>query len=104
MNKMIRDNQVAVLYSPGFGAGWYSWNQDHPELLFDPVVVQMVLDDRKHDIEAYCDRVYGEDEVYCGGAGDLVVRWLPTGTQFRIEEYDGSESLVVSDEIVWQTA
>ena len=27
MEKVIRNGQVAVLYSPGFGAGWYSWNE-----------------------------------------------------------------------------
>ena len=31
MNKVIRDGKVAVLYSPGYGAGWYSWNWNHPE-------------------------------------------------------------------------
>jgi hypothetical protein len=28
MEKVIRDGKVAVLYSPGYGAGWYSWNRD----------------------------------------------------------------------------
>jgi hypothetical protein len=42
MNKLIRDGLVAVLYSPGFGAGWYSWNSEHPEILFDPALVELV--------------------------------------------------------------
>ena len=35
MNKLIRDGMVAVLYSPDYGSGWYTWNQDDPEILFD---------------------------------------------------------------------
>ena len=26
------DGNVAVLYSPGFGAGWYTWNTDYEGL------------------------------------------------------------------------
>ena len=26
MQKVIRDGKVAVLYSPGYGAGWYTWS------------------------------------------------------------------------------
>jgi hypothetical protein len=46
MDKVIRDGQVAVLYSPGFGAGWYSWNREMPELLFEPNLVAMIEDSR----------------------------------------------------------
>jgi hypothetical protein len=27
IDKAINDGMVAILYSPGFGAGWSSWNQ-----------------------------------------------------------------------------
>lgn len=104
MNKMIRDGKVAVLVSPGYGAGWSTWNSGHPEVLYDPVVVQMVLDDRRDDIEPYCDRVYGDSEIYCGGARDLEVCWLPVGTQFRVNEYDGYESIVTNADEIWFVA
>ena len=26
MTKCIRDGKVAILYSPGYGAGWSTWN------------------------------------------------------------------------------
>jgi hypothetical protein len=42
MKKLIRDGKVAVLYSPGFGAGWSTWNQELPELVFNPVIVDFV--------------------------------------------------------------
>jgi hypothetical protein len=54
MDKVIRDGKVAVLYSPGYGAGWYSWH-DNEELLYDPVIVDMV-ESKKHytEIVTYC--------------------------------------------------
>jgi len=39
MTKYIRDGKVAVLYSPGFGAGWSTWNDDEYRMSqpnFDP--------------------------------------------------------------------
>jgi hypothetical protein len=103
--KVVRDGKVAVLVSPGFGAGWYTWNLDHPELVFDPIIVDMVLNEVDyHEIEFYVNEKYGEDEVYTGGISDLVVVWVPVGARFRIEEYDGSESLKLESKEEWITA
>lgn len=105
MERLVRDGKVAVLVSPGFGAGWYTWNMEHPSILFDPNIVDMVLSNAElRDIEAYVDQTYGEDEIYTGGAGDLVIRWVPEGVRFRINEYDGSESLVLESDERWITA
>lgn len=111
MEKVIRDGKVAVLISPGFGAGWSTWNYEYPEILFDPTVVAIVeslVDDNmtpeaSAEIEAHVKETYGE-YVYCGGAGDLTIKWLPVGTQFRVHEYDGSESIEVKEEMDWITA
>lgn len=91
MGKVIRDGLVAVLYSPGYGAGWYSWNTNHPECLFDPNVVAMVEAGQHDQIEAYCKIAYGT-ELYPGSAGQLKIQWIPVGTLFKIREYDGHES------------
>jgi hypothetical protein len=102
MQKKIEDGKVAVLYSPGYGAGWYSWH-DISELLYDPIVVDMVTDNTAPGtIELYCKTVYGDH--YYGGASDLEVIWLPQGTQFIINEYDGNEILTTKDEIQWKVA
>jgi hypothetical protein len=104
-DKVVRDGKVAVLLSPGYGAGWYTWNEAHPELLFLPRVVEMVLNGTSYsEIEAYVQSLYGEDELYVGGAVDLKVVWVPQGSQFRIEEYDGSESLILASQEKWFTA
>lgn len=101
--KVVLDGKVAVLYSPGFGAGWYTWHSK-VELVFDPVVVQMVLDDRREDIEDYCLSKYPDDQPYMGGSDELTIRWVPLGARFRIHEYDGAESVIVEDEEEWLTA
>lgn len=42
--KYIReDGKIAALYSPGFGAGWYSWNTQHEGLVFDAEIVRAVM-------------------------------------------------------------
>ncbi len=91
MNKVIRDRKVAVLYSPGYGAGWYTWH-NIKELLFDPVVVQFVENNEHAKIEDYCKTTHNEYEYY-GGACDLEIEWVPEGTIFEISEYDGNESV-----------
>lgn len=101
MDRVIEDGQVAVLVSPGFGAGWYSWHEVIP-LLFDPVVVELVRTDRRTEIEAYVSTTY--PDLYCGGVDDLVIEWVPVGERFRISEYDGSETLVLESEHIWVTA
>jgi hypothetical protein len=103
MQKKTVDGLVAVLYSPGFGAGWYSWHNIE-ELLFDPKVVDMVQEKTSAEtIELYCQEVYGAKSYY-GGAEDLEVTWVPTGTQFIVDEYDGAETVTVMDKVNWVTA
>jgi hypothetical protein len=91
MDKYIKDGKVAVLYSPGYGAGWYTWNQDHPEIVFDKDIVAAVLEGDKNKAEKITKEKY--PGVYTGGADDLEISWLHPGTEFEIEEYDGNESI-----------
>lgn len=94
MEKVIRNNEVAVLISKGFGAGWYSWNTEHKELLYHPKLVEMVEQNRTNEIdEDWVLKNLGIKGVYCGGAKDLQIHWLPVGTNFEVNEYDGAESL-----------
>lgn len=93
MEKLIRDGNVAVLYSPGYGAGWYTWNPKFPEIVFDPVLVELVERGDFKLVEWVARGKY--PGIYTGGVEDLVIEWLPEGTIFEIKEYDGSESLHV---------
>jgi hypothetical protein len=105
VTKVIRDGKVAVLYSPGFGAGWSTWNSHNTDLLFDSIIVDFVLNKSENWIEgvvAYCSIAY--TGLYDTGISDLEVAWIPVGSQFKIDEYDGSESVVLRDETDWITA
>ena len=107
MDKVIRDGKVAVIVSPGFGAGWSTWAYSDEGIrdfmLFDPTLVDMVEREVSGEaIEAYVTAKH--PDTYCGGADDLTIQWLPVGTAFRIHEYDGSESVEIRDDIEWNIA
>lgn len=104
--KVVRFGKVAVIYSPQHGAGWYSWH-GVLELVFDPGLVDLI--ERGADtteIERHCISLFPEDAnlPYFGGMDELVIAWIPTGSLFRINEYDGSESIVLQDDDDWIVA
>jgi len=109
IEKLIRDGEVAVLYSPGYGAGWSTWCQEDEHMrlgmLFDPQIADLVdqnAPDWQEKAEAITRVKY--PEAYIGGLADLEVQWLPVGTQFRVLEYDGFEQVEIESEIEWITA
>lgn len=101
--KIVKDGEVAVLYSPGYGAGWYSWNTDHSSCLFDPDIVQAVLAEKLDDIPAMAEDKWG-DQFYSGGYGDLKVKWVTKGCCFEVDEYDGYERLTILGTPTYQVA
>jgi hypothetical protein len=105
MEKYIKDGKVAVIYSPGFGAGWYTWNHgDYGyELVFDPGLVDLIINERPWDqVEAYATLKW--PGVYVGGLQEAVVEWIAPGVEFKITEYDGSESLQFRNSDDWLVA
>ncbi len=104
MEKVIRNGCVAVLVSKDYGAGWYTWNTEYPQCLYDPEIVEAVLRGATtKQISDLAQEQFGED-FYPSGAKGLVVEWLPIGTRFQIGEYDGAEHLEFEDEQVWLVA
>lgn len=105
MNKVIKDGNVAVLYSPGYGAGWYSWNQEHKECLFDPEIVEIIMqqpelgrrDRHGNEVSSKISDIADSKwkDFYSGGACDLQVQWIEEGEEFEVTEYDGYESINV---------
>lgn len=102
MDKLSQDGKVAVLYSPGFGAGWYTWNQECPEILFDPAIVKMVEKDQWDKLRTYVALKY--PDIYAGGMDGLKVEWIPEGALFKVNEYDGSESIELKENDDWLVA
>lgn len=109
MEKLVKNGCVAVLVSHGYGAGWYTWECDE-RMLFDLVLAEMLEDGRALEedtewlekIEQVAKERY--PDAYLGGLDGLTVHWVPEGSRFRIEEYDGSESLVFEIEYNWSVA
>ncbi len=91
MKKVIRNGKVAVLYSPGYGAGWYSW-ESIPEIVFDSRIIEKVEAGKQTEITDEFMKSLGYTG-YWGGAEDLEIEWIPEGMSFEIEEYDGNESI-----------
>lgn len=102
MEKVVRDGKVAVLISPGFGAGWSTWSgkEESQILLFEPDVVAWVEGGKKGEFPNLKEKYPGGD-FYHGGVDELEIVWVPVGTKFRINEYDGSESIVVESDDYW---
>ena len=103
LGKVVRDGKVAVLYSPEYGAGWSTWDMTYGEaLIFDPTIVKYVEEDNLEALEAYVLLKY--PNFYTGGMHNLTIKWIPVGTEFRIDEYDGNESVVTRDQDNWFVA
>ena len=62
VDKVIRDGKVAVLYSPGFGAGWSTWaDTDQRDIaLFHPKLVE-AAESGVEDIDATIKDLTGDD-------------------------------------------
>ena len=90
---------MKVLISPGYGAGWSTW--EGAGLATDTRIIDAfergVSREEMHDL---CEEL-GYGDVYMGGFEDLVVEEVPAGTVFRINEYDGYESIEEFDESSW---
>jgi hypothetical protein len=104
MKKLVRDGRVAVLVRSRHGGGWYSWHRIE-ELLYDPTVVEWLEQGKITSIQSYLALKY-QDE-YISGQLDLdglEVQWVPAGVRFRINEYDGTENIVLESQERWLTA
>lgn len=103
MKMFKKDGKTAVLVSPGFGAGFSTWNK--PEMAVDFDLVEAFLSGDMTRFEYIVNEKYNQDDsMYLGGMTGLRVEWVDEGKKFRIDEYDGAESVEVFDEEVWFTA
>jgi len=98
MEKIVRDGKVAVAVSYGFGAGWSTWNEVDP---MDARFNQLFLDGKHQEAADLCEKL---KLGYANGARDVEIKWIPVGTEFIIDEYDGAESLETKDRFDWKTA
>lgn len=110
------EGKVAVMYSPGFGAGWSSreWcNSDNPKeqeiRAFDKDIVEAIL---KKDyklaaslVNLKASGVDKEDDSFLEKtARKVCVEWLDPGEEIKIFEYDGSDDIVSKQDGGWMRA
>jgi hypothetical protein len=90
-----------ILYSPGYGAGWSTWNRKHEKfLLFDEGLI--ALAERKAgegEVKEYIESKLPKQYIYTGGWRDIAVATVDG--PFRIDEYDGYESIKYADSADW---
>lgn len=98
MEKLFKDGKVAVAVSGGYGAGWSTWNDVDP---MDARFNKLIEQGKFEEVIALCEEL---DLGYAGGVDGLGLEWLPEGTEFIIEEYDGSESITIKDNNDWRIA
>jgi hypothetical protein len=103
--KTVKDGMVAVLVSRGYGAGWSTWCYDEKRenMLYDPTLVLMCENKMSLEDMAYYVSVAYPDQ-YKGGLDGLYVEWVPQGTRFRINEYDGAETVEILNLETWEVA
>lgn len=101
-----------VLYSPGYGAGWSTWNDDKMkhDFLFDADLIEAVeygewLGDEKtvdspiYLFEQKMKEKYDTEYVCLLGARDLCVTTV--SGPFIVEDYDGNESILQRSATDW---
>lgn len=95
-----------ILISPGYGAGWSTWNDGDEEfLLKDPTLIEMAERGApESEVKAYIASKFPDLNFYTGGWDQIEVRELPAGTQFIVTEYDGYEGIQINTETKWVTA
>lgn len=107
MRKVELDGKIAVLVSPGFGAGWSTWNDDqYSEILcMDADIIEAVRDGDFDRAITIAQEKIGVENYLCSlGMDGIEIFWIPKGSQFEIQEYDGSESLRIISRISYMTA
>jgi len=116
-----------ILYSPGYGAGWSTWNAHTKEqikfLVEYPPLIEYVennggylpnrravwFDDEEERIKAipavqqlekeWKERFPDEADLFLSGIKGLAIREIPSDARYFIEEYDGSESIVTEKDL-----
>jgi hypothetical protein len=90
-----------VLVSPGYGAGWATWNLKPKEVAEYAPIIEYIENggdpsklNVKHELVKKMILELELPSFYCGGAGDLCVEVVDG--PYRINEHDGNECIQTS--------
>jgi hypothetical protein len=70
--------------------------------LFDPGIVSLLEEEKFDELRTYLAIKY--PKLYDGGLEDLTIEWIDEGTLFRINEYDGNETIELKEDQNWLIA
>lgn len=101
MNKIVRDGKAAVIHTTTYGRGWFSWHNSR-EALYDPELVAWIMDCYPVARLRYFEEKYPDFDSHT--LERLDISWVPIGTRFMVQEYDGMEWVVCENEIDWEVA
>lgn len=91
-NRLYRGKEVAVIISPGFGAGWSSWNPNNQEqLLFDADIAEALLEKNYEKAIVIAGDKY--PKAFLDGLEQARVTWVQKGAIIEVKDFDGSERL-----------
>lgn len=98
---------MKLLISPGYGAGWSTWNCS--EMATDKDLIELFENGCTYEeMEKLCiEKNYTDGyggPPYMGGFQQLKVVEVPRGAPYRINEYDGAESVEVFNPDKWLVA
>jgi len=99
VQKYIKDNKVAVIISPCYGGGWYSWNQGITDILFDCQLVQCILENDEKNFLSILKEKY--PSIFNTGFEELSIEWVELDKSFHIHEYDGYETIMYKEDYEW---
>ena len=98
-----------ILVSPGYGAGWTTWNPGEVArymLDYEPIISAIERGETVGEdhpavlkLQAECLEKFGESHVCVLGADDLIV--VEVDGPVHVTEYDGYESFDTPDSVEW---
>lgn len=97
-----QDGAVAVILYTGPAGGWSTSNPQYPELAFDPVIVEFILNEQRDKIIPYCNVKYPGGDF--DSAYELVLSWVSPQSRFVIAETDGYERVRLEESFHWLQA
>lgn len=104
----------AVLISSGYGSGWSTCNSAYPEIAYDKEVIAWYfaltpkyieqVSIRDTEANKFAQRLFkslGYKDIYFGGLKPNMIKWIPVGSIWRVDEYDGFETIEFLDLREW---
>lgn len=100
-----------LLYSPGFGAGWSTWNGGEVAkfmVTYQPII--NAIENGEDVCESHpavaqmvdeIEKKFGKDYVCVLGANNLTVLTVDDDVDVSFDEYDGNESPRYRDDGLW---